>query len=96
MPVVLTSAAEAELSAAVDWYQAHAPAMVARFLDEFAGLLERLGANPRQFPVVYGDIRRASFRRFPYCLFFHLQAEVSIVIACFHAKRDPVQWRQRT
>jgi plasmid stabilization system protein ParE len=96
MRIVLTSAAEAELSAAVDWYQAHAPAIVSRFVNEFDDLLGRIGASPRQFPVVYGDIRRAGFRHFPYGLFFHLEEEMAIVVACFHAKRDPDQWRRRT
>ncbi len=96
MRVVLTSAAQAELSAAVDWYEAHAPGMASRFLNEFDDLLERLAANPRQCPVVHRDLRRAGFRHFPYGLFFRLQTDAVVVIACFHAKRDPAQWRRRT
>jgi len=59
-------------------------------------LIERMSANPRQFPVVFKDVRRALLRRFPYSLFFVMEGETLLVIACFHASRDPAQWQKRT
>jgi len=35
-------------------------------------------------------------RRFPYSLFFIVEDETLLVIACFHASRDPLQWQKRT
>jgi hypothetical protein len=35
-------------------------------------------------------------RRFPYSLFFVIEDETLIVIACFHGSRDPAQWQTRT
>lgn len=96
MRVRLTSAAEAELDDAVAWYGGIREGLAARFLDEFERLLERLRDNPQQFPCVRRDIRRVGFRRFPYGLVFRiLPGEVEIV-ACFHDRRDPHQWQQRT
>ncbi|MGI8991542.1 MAG: hypothetical protein ACR2I2_18420 [Bryobacteraceae bacterium] len=40
--------------------------------------------------------RRALLRRFPYTLFFTIEGNTLLVIACFHASRDPRQWQQRT
>jgi len=34
-------------------------------------------------------------RGFPYSLFFLMEEEALIVIACFHASRDPLQWKRR-
>lgn len=65
MWVRLTSQAEAELADALDWYGANAPREATRFLDEFEALSGRLAENPRQFPTLLGEVRRAGFRRFP-------------------------------
>ena len=95
MKVRLTSAAEAELTAALEWYAAQTPRAASRFLDDFETLIRRLRENPRQFPAVMGEARRAGFRRFPYGLFFRIGAEGVEVFACFHARRDPRQWQRR-
>jgi toxin ParE1/3/4 len=52
--------------------------------------------NPRQFPTVSKNIRRALLHSFPYSLFFVVKDDALIVIACFHASRDPSHWQERT
>jgi hypothetical protein len=54
------------------------------------------GKNPRQFPIVYKNASRAVLRRFPYSLFFVMDGDELLVIACFHASRDPSHWQRRT
>jgi toxin ParE1/3/4 len=55
-----------------------------------------LSANPRQFPVVHKNIRRALLRRFPYALMFVIDDDATLtVIACFHGSRDPAHWQRR-
>jgi plasmid stabilization system protein ParE len=95
MQVRLTSAAEAELADAHDWYGAQAPHAARSFLTEFEALKHRLANNPAQFPAVEGEVRRAAFRRFPYILFFVIEAGEVRVFACFHASRDPRRWQER-
>ncbi|HVJ51470.1 MAG TPA: type II toxin-antitoxin system RelE/ParE family toxin [Aliidongia sp.] len=95
MRIALTSAAEADLAAALDWYDAEVPGVGPLFLDEFEVLLQRLDENPYQFPLVRADIRRSLFRRFPYGLFFRLQGDSAQIIACLHASRDPRRWQAR-
>jgi plasmid stabilization system protein ParE len=57
----------------------------------FEGLLD----NPLQHRVVHRDTRRANLRRFPYGVFYRtIDADV-VVLACFHASRDPRRWRRR-
>jgi plasmid stabilization system protein ParE len=94
--VIFTPAARAELIDAQDWYEAEASGLGRRFRHAIDALAERMSANPRQFPVVFTNIRRALLRRFPYALFFVVEDEILLVIACFHASRDPLQWQKQT
>jgi len=45
--------------------------------------------------VLYKDIRRGLPRRFPYCIFYLVEQEQIVILACFHACRDPKQWQRR-
>jgi plasmid stabilization system protein ParE len=94
--VVFTQAARAELIEAQDWYQGEAGGLGRRFRQAIHLLTERMSANPGQFPVVFRNVRRALMRRFPYSLFFVVENETLMVIACFHASRDPSRWQNRT
>jgi plasmid stabilization system protein ParE len=56
-----------------------------------------MSAAPRQFPVIYKNVRRALLRRFPYALMFVIEADETLtIIACFHGSRDPALWQKRT
>ncbi len=95
MRVKLTSAAFADVARILDWYDAQAPGIGARFLNELDGLTLRLANNPAQFPAIRGDVRRAWFRRFPYALLFRIRPDIVEVFGCFHARRDPQSWQSR-
>jgi plasmid stabilization system protein ParE len=94
--VVFIQAAREELIDAQDWYEGEAVGLGRRFRQAIDSLIERMIDNPRQFPIVLKNVRRALLRRFPYSLFFVAEDEVLIVIACFHASRDPSHWQKRT
>jgi toxin ParE1/3/4 len=94
-PVTVTPAAQAEAAEAQAWYEAQAPGLGGRFRAELDAAVRRLAANPELCPVVLRDVRRARLRRFPYGLFFRIGPAALAVVACFHARRDPQQWRRR-
>jgi toxin ParE1/3/4 len=95
-PVIFTRVARFELIDAQDWYENEARGLGRRFRAVVDAVIERMIANPRQFPVVHKNIRRALLRRFPYALMFVIDPDEALtVIACFHGSRDPVQWQQR-
>jgi len=94
-PIIFTQAARAEIIAAQDWYESQTPGLGARFRGGLDIAIQRIAANPLQFPLVFRDVRRALLRRFPYGLFFRIQPNALTVIACFHASRDPQQWQRR-
>ena len=74
-PVIFTLAARAELIDAQDWYENEAPGLGRRFRAAVEAVIQRMSANPRQFPAVYKNIRRALLRRFPYALMFVIDAD---------------------
>ena len=94
--VIFTQAARAELADAQDWYEGESVGLGRRFRQAIGILIERMIDNPRQFPIVLKNVRRALLRRFPYLLFFVVEDDALIVIACFHASRDPSHWQKRT
>ncbi len=94
--VTFGPAARAEMLEAVGWYDVHALGLGDSFLAEIDAVVARLVENPRQFPVVFKDIRRARLHRFPYGLFFRVDAAGILVLACFHSNRNPHRWRERS
>jgi plasmid stabilization system protein ParE len=95
LPVVFGPAARAELIEARGWYVARDAELAARFIAGVETVVDRIGTAPRQFPVVYRDVRRARCRRFPYALFFRIVDGTVHAVACFHSSRDPHQWQRR-
>jgi plasmid stabilization system protein ParE len=94
--VIFTRAARAELIDAQDWYENESPGLGRRFRAAVDAVVERMRTNPRQFPVVHEDIRRALLLRFPYALMFVIEPDDAVtVIACFHGSRDPERWQRR-
>ena len=93
--VIFTQAARKELFEAQDWYEGEVAGLGRRFRQAIEALIDRMSDNPRQFPIVFKNVRRALLRRFPYSLFFVVEDDELIVIACFHASRDPSHWQKR-
>lgn len=95
--VIFTQAARAELIQAQDWYEGEATDLGRRFREAIDALAKRMSENPRQFPILLmKNVRRALLRHFPYSLFFVVEDQDLIVIACLHASREPSHWQKRT
>jgi plasmid stabilization system protein ParE len=93
-PVRLTEAARAELIDAQDWYEAEVPGLGDRFRAGIDTVIGRMADNPRQFPTVFKTLRRARTKKFPYALFFLVEPDGLLVVACFHSSRDPRHWQK--
>jgi plasmid stabilization system protein ParE len=42
-----------------------------------------------------GEIRCVRARRFPYSVFYRVEGDQIVVLAVFHARRDPIIWQVR-
>ena len=63
--LIFTQAARAKLIDAQDWYEGEVAGLGRRFRQAIDAVIERMSDNPRQFPTVFKNVRRAPLRRFP-------------------------------
>jgi plasmid stabilization system protein ParE len=93
--VILSPDAGAEISSAVRWYQQIDPDVAFRFLLKTGATIDRIRQRPYSFPLVSRVIRRAVLHRFPYSIFFVLQARLVTVIAVRHQRQSNTFRRRR-
>ncbi len=93
--VVFRRAATIELYAALDWYEAQRRGLGDQLLGEVEQAVQRAAGDPDRYPEVRPGVRRALCRRFPFAVFYRVRDESLIVIAVFHARRDPRQLTRR-
>lgn len=89
LPLVFRRIAQKELDDSVAWYHDRDARLGVEFGDEIENYLKRICANPKQFPQIRGEVRRAVLRRFPYSIHFLPEANRIVILAIFHAKRAP-------
>jgi plasmid stabilization system protein ParE len=94
--VVFRKQAHLEFDEAGDWYEKERPGLGLEFLAEIHLLIHSIASNPKQFPMLYRDVRKAVARRFPYCIYFRERDQKIVVLAVFHSARNPAVWKQRT
>jgi plasmid stabilization system protein ParE len=95
LPVVWLREADAELKEALARYESIRPELAQRFMEAVVDTIERISDSPLHYAVVEKGRRRAGVRRFPYGIFFFVEATRVVVIACFHGRRDPAHWQSR-
>ena len=94
-PVRLTKIAEADIAGAAAWYEAKKPDLGFEFVERVEEAIQGIAQNPLMHATVIEDVRRAPLSRFPYALWYRVEPDDSIVIACLHAKRSPRLARER-
>jgi len=87
--------AEADVRDARAWYRERGLELGEEFIRSLDACLVSIQRLPESHPVVCRDIRRALLSRFPYGVFYIREGDTIIVLACFHAKRDPTTWQER-
>ncbi len=88
---------EAELDAleAATWYEGERVGLGAQFLGELRATFLRIDEGPLRFPAVFREVRRAILHRFPFGVFFVVDAERAVVLAITHLRRHPNTWQTR-
>ena len=94
-PVVWLPEADAELKEAMARYESIRPALAQRFAEAVVDTVAEITAAPLHYAVVEKGRRRAGVHRFPYGLFFLVEENRIVVIACFHGRRNPRHWQLR-
>jgi plasmid stabilization system protein ParE len=93
--LVIRPEAAGDIEDAYNWYERARTGLGEEFLAAVREGLDSAIAHPEQFPLEHRGVRRALLRTFPYSLLYRVEPEAILLIAVFHAKRDPRVWRAR-
>lgn len=95
LTVLLRPAAAADAESAFRWYEKERSGLGREFLAEVGRTIHAVAESPERYPVVHRQTRRALLSRFPYAVFYRALADWIVVVAIFHAKRNPLNWKMR-
>jgi plasmid stabilization system protein ParE len=88
-PVRYKPAAAAEVEYAIRGYGQAEITQETAFLQELERTEAHLASHPELYQRVEGEIRRAVLRRFPYSLFYVIEIDLVLVLACMHHHQKP-------
>lgn len=91
----LRAEAAADIAEAAAWYEDQRAGLGSEFTRAIRAQLAAIEREPRLYPLVRGDLRRAVIRRFPYAVYFLLEPDAIVAVACLHHRRDPAVWQSR-
>jgi plasmid stabilization system protein ParE len=87
--------AEVELWEAVDWYDEQKADLGKEFARELQSTIQAIQIAPQQFPKILDTKQKAVLQRFPYVIIFETVNTTIYLLAIFHTKRDPAEWKER-
>jgi plasmid stabilization system protein ParE len=93
--VRLVDEADADVREARRWYRRQQSDLASRFMRAVESGLQLISEYPEAQPRTYGTMRRLLISGFPYALIYILDADVIVVLGCFHTARDPAVWQER-
>jgi len=95
MDTVFLPAARRDFDQASDWYDERLTGLGSKFEDRVNETLRLITAHPGAFSYVYKNVRSAVVRQFPYAVYYLTANKRIVVVAVFHASRDPDVWKTR-
>ena len=88
--------AEAELSQAVDYYNACQPHLGGDFSREVYATIRNIIAYPKAWTPLSKHTRRCLVHRFPYGVIYQVTGEAILIIAVMQLNRKPGYWQGRS
>lgn len=95
LPVVLRDEAQAEFDEAFAYDVNQTPGLGVAFAARVQETFDRVSTNPTLHAFVLADIRKSPVARFPYRVFYRVEADRVEILAVFHTSRDPAIWQGR-
>ncbi len=95
LPIRLRRAAQVEYDDAADWYESGRRGLGLQFVAAVRHVLDAITAQPDRYPEVMAGVREAPVVGWPYCIYYQVHANHVMVLAVFHASRDPSIWQSR-
>lgn len=96
LPIVFRRIARSEFLEAANWYESRRAGLGGEFLAEIDRCVALLAEHPERLAMVHPGIQRIGAQRFPFNVYFRVEARRIVVLAIFHGRRDPSVWRDRS
>lgn len=88
MKLLYTDRARADLETAFAWYERQQSGLGQDLLDNIENAIQQIVSNPKAQPLYHDPIRGCLIRRFPFTLFYSIEAEGLIIHSVFHHRLD--------
>ncbi len=95
MKIIILPFAEQDIRDSVAYYNEKDPAITAQFLNLLDKIFTIICTKPVAFPIAYQNIRKFAISGFAYNVFYISEPGSIFVVAVFHTKRNPRQWKRR-
>lgn len=76
-----------EVVSARSWYDEQRAGLGDEFVVSLERILDLISRLPDAFPEIAANKRRALLPRFPYALYYRVEADTVDIIACLHTRR---------
>jgi len=96
LSVVFRRPARQEFGEAIDWYENQCEGLGVRFSAAVERVLVQAAANPLRYAKVHGEIPEGLVPHFPYVVYYIDEPDRIVVLAVFHASRNPAIWQGRS
>jgi plasmid stabilization system protein ParE len=93
--ILILPFAEQDIKDSVSHYKDQGHGLEKHFLKVIDQAFRIISENPSYFPYVKKRIRKFVIKGFPFCIFYIVQEEDIYILAVFHNKRNPKNWKSR-
>jgi plasmid stabilization system protein ParE len=94
--LVFLPEARQDIADAYSWYEEQSLGLGSEFIRCLDAAILSVERHPMIYPIVHEDYRRALVRRFPYAIFYEINAGQIVIYSVFHCSQDPQKWHSRT
>lgn len=93
--VIYLPEAQADADGAYHHYEQAKIGLGDRFLERLHERVEAIRDNPEMYGVLRDDVRAAPLHKFPYVVYYRIEAGAVVILAVPHGHRDPQVWMRR-
>ena len=94
MTFSLSEGARKDLIDSEEYYDQQYFGLGLEFLDEGHDVITRICESPEIWQIIYKDVRRCYFNRFPFHIIYRIREKQIEIIAIDHNKRKPNYWKK--
>lgn len=93
--IIVLPDAEKDIKETVKFYNENSEELEERFKLSLDFSFTQILQSPKLYPYVKFDIRKFVIKKFPFSIFYIDRKDAIYILAVFHDKRNPKEWKKR-